>query len=180
MDRDRIAPAGYQLRQTNGDEAMIKVGDTIPSMKLTKATEDGPKETSTDEVFGGKKVVLFAVPGAFTPTCSARHMPGYLQNIEALQAKGVDTIACMAVNDGFVMAAWARDQGVEGRILMLADGGGAFTKALDLELDLTARGLGIRSQRFAMVVDDKKVTSLAVEPPGGFEVSKAESVLASL
>ena len=159
---------------------MIKVGDTIPSAKLMMVTAEGPKETSTDEVFGGKKVVLFAVPGAFTPTCSARHLPGYLQNIEALQEKGVDTIACMAVNDGFVLGAWARDQGVDGRILMLADGTAAFTKALGLELDLTARGLGIRSQRFAMVVQDKVVASLAVEPPGGFEVSKAESVLATL
>lgn len=159
---------------------MIKTGDTIPAMKLTAATADGPKETSTDEVFGGKKVVLFAVPGAFTPTCSARHLPGYLQNIEALKAKGVDTVACMAVNDGFVMGAWARDQGVDGRIVMIADGSGAFTKALGLELDLTARGLGIRSQRFAMVVDDKKVASLNVEAPGGFEASKAETVLAGL
>ena len=159
---------------------MIKVGDTIPSAKLTAATAEGPKEISTDEIFAGKKVVLFAVPGAFTPTCSARHMPGYLQNIEALTAKGVDTVACIAVNDGFVMGAWARDQGVDGRIMMLADGSGAFTKLLGLELDLTARGLGIRSQRFAMVADDKKVTLLNVEPPGGFEVSKAETVLASL
>ena len=159
---------------------MIKVGDTIPGMKLTMATAEGPKETSTDDIFAGKKVVLFAVPGAFTPTCSARHLPGYLQNIDAMQAKGVDTVACMAVNDGFVMGAWARDQGVDGKILMLADGSGAFTKALGLELDLVARGLGIRSQRFAMVVQDKVVASLAVEPPGGFEVSKAESVLAAL
>ena len=159
---------------------MIKAGDTLPSMKLTMAGAEGPKETSTDEVFAGKKVVLFAVPGAFTPTCSARHLPGYLQNIEALQGKGVDTVACMAVNDAYVMAAWARDQGVEGRILMLADGAGAFTKALGLELDLTARGLGVRSQRFAMVVDDKVVASVAVESPGGFEVSRAESVLAAI
>ncbi len=159
---------------------MIKVGDTIPSTKLTMATADGPKETSTDDVFAGKKVVMFAVPGAFTPTCSARHLPGYLQNVEALQAKGVDSVVCMSVNDGFVMGAWARDQGVDGRILMVADGSGAFTKALGLELDLTARGLGVRSQRFAMVVQDRTVVSLAVEPPGGFEVSKAESVLAGL
>lgn len=159
---------------------MIKVGDTLPSMKLTMAGADGPKETSTDEVFAGKKVVLFAVPGAFTPTCSARHLPGYLENNQALREKGVETIACVSVNDPYVMGAWARDQGVEGRILMLADGSGALTKALGLELDLTARGLGIRSQRFAMVVDDKVVSSLAVEPAGGFEVSRAESVLAVL
>ena len=159
---------------------MIKVGDTIPSMKLTQASADGPKEVSTDDIFTGKKVVLFAVPGAFTPTCSAKHLPGYVQNVDALKAKGVDTIACMAVNDGFVMGAWARDQGIDGEILMLADGSAAFTKALGLELDLTARGLGIRSQRFAMVVDHGKVASLSVEPPGGFDVSKAESVLAAL
>ena len=131
-------------------------------------------------MFGGKKVVLFAVPGAFTPTCSARHMPGYLQNMEALKARGVDTVACMAVNDAFVMAAWARDQGVNGQITMLADGSGAVTKALGLELDLSARGMGIRTQRCAMVVDDGKVTSLNVEAPGGFEVSKAEYVLERL
>ncbi len=159
---------------------MIKVGDAIPSLKLTAATADGPKEVTTDEVFGGKKVVLFAVPGAFTPTCSARHLPGYLQNIDAMRAKGVDSVACMAVNDAFVMGAWARDQGVDGRITMLADGSAAFTRALGLELDLVARGLGVRSQRFAMVAENGRVTHLAVEPPGGFDVSKAESVLAGL
>jgi len=159
---------------------MIKVGDTIPPMKLTTATAEGPKEVSTDEVFGARKVVIFAVPGAFTPTCSTRHLPGYLQNIDALKAKGVQAVLCLAVNDAFVMGAWARDQGVDDRITMLADGSGTFTKALGLELDLTARGLGVRSQRYAMVVDGGKVTHLAIEPPGGFEVSKAESVLAAL
>ena len=159
---------------------MIKVGDAIPPMKLTASTADGPKEVSTDEVFGSKKVVVFAVPGAFTPTCSVRHLPGYLQNVDALRAKGVETVACVAVNDAFVMGAWAKDQGVDDRIMMLADGSGAFTKALGLELDLMARGLGIRSQRYAMVVEGGKVTHLAVEPPGGFEVSRAESVLAVL
>jgi peroxiredoxin len=159
---------------------MIKVGDAIPSAKLTAATPDGPKEMTTQEVFGGKRVVLFAVPGAFTPTCSAKHLPGYLQNLDELKGKGIDEVACLAVNDPFVMGAWARDQGVDGRILMLADGAAAFTKALGLELDLTGRGLGIRSQRFAMVVEDGKVVSLNVEPPGGFEVSKAETVLAGL
>ncbi len=159
---------------------MIKVGDSIPSSKLTAATPDGPKELSTEELFGGKTVVLFAVPGAFTPTCSARHLPGFLQNLDALKAKSVDTVACVAVNDPFVMQAWAKDQGVDGRITMLADGSGAFTRSLGLELDLTARGLGVRSQRYAMVTRDGKVTSLAVEPPGGFEVSRAETVLAAL
>jgi glutaredoxin/glutathione-dependent peroxiredoxin len=159
---------------------MIKVGDAIPSMKLTAATPDGPKEVTTEEVFGGKKVVLFAVPGAFTPTCSMKHLPGYVQNVDALKGKGVDTVACLAVNDPFVMNAWAKDQGVDGRLMMIADGSGAFTKALGLELDLTARGLGVRSQRYAMVVDNGKVASLNVEAPGGFDVSRAESVLAGL
>ena len=116
---------------------MIKIGDAIPSMKLTAATPDGPKEASTEEVFGTGKVVLFAVPGAFTPTCSMRHLPGYLENMDTLRARGVDRVACVAVNDPFVMQAWAKDQGVDGRITMLADGSGAFTRALGLELDLT-------------------------------------------
>lgn len=159
---------------------MIKIGDAIPLMKLTAAAAEGPKELSTDEVFAGKKVVLFAVPGAFTPTCSMRHLPGYLQNMDTLRARGVDSVACVAVNDAFVMAAWAKEQGVDGRITMLADGSGAFTKAMGLELDLTARGLGVRSQRYAMVAENGQVTHLAIEPPGGFEVSTAESVLAHL
>lgn len=159
---------------------MIKTGDAIPAMKLTSATAEGPKEVTTDEVFGGKTVVLFATPGAFTPTCSARHVPGFLQNLDALRAKGVDTVACMAVNDVFVMEAWRKELGVDDRIIMLADGAGVMTKALGLELDLTARGLGIRSQRYAMVLKDGKVEHLAVEKPGDFDVSKAESVLAVL
>lgn len=159
---------------------MIKTGDALPAMKLTSATADGPKEVSVEEVFGGKTVVLFAVPGAFTPTCSARHLPGYLQNIDALRAKGVDSVVCVAVNDPFVMGAWAKEQGVDGRITMLADGSGVFTRAMGLELDLTARGLGIRSQRYAMVAKSGTVAHLAVEAPGQFEVSTAESVLAAL
>jgi peroxiredoxin (alkyl hydroperoxide reductase subunit C) len=158
----------------------IKVGDSIPSAKLMTPTPDGPKEISTDEIFKGKKVVLFAVPGAFTPTCSAKHVPGFVQEADALHAKGVDTIACIAVNDVFVMGAWGKDQGVGDKILMLADGSGAFTKALGLELDLVARGLGVRSQRYALIADDGKVTHLAVEAPGGFDVSRAEAVLAAL
>jgi peroxiredoxin len=158
----------------------IKVGDTVPSMKLMTPTADGPKEISTDEVFKGKKVVLFAVPGAFTPTCSAKHLPGFVQDADALKAKGVDTIACLAVNDVFVMGAWAKDQGVGDKVLMLADGSAAFTKALGLELDLVARGLGVRSQRFAFVAVDGKVTHLAIEAPGGFDVSRAEAILAVL
>ncbi|HEX5325452.1 MAG TPA: peroxiredoxin [Acetobacteraceae bacterium] len=158
----------------------IKVGDTIPSMKLMKATPDGPKETSTDEVFKGKKVVLFAVPGAFTPTCSAKHLPGFVQNADAIKAKGVDTIACIAVNDAFVMGAWGKDQSCDGKVLMLADGSGAFAKALGLELDLVGRGMGVRSQRYALVAENGKVTHLGIEQPGGFEVSKAEAILSHL
>ncbi len=158
----------------------VKVGDTIPSMKLMQGTAEGPKEVSTDELFKGKKVVMFAVPGAFTPTCSAKHMPGFVQNVDAIKAKGVDSVICTAVNDVFVLGAWAKDQGAGDKITMLADGSAALTKALGLELDLTARGLGIRSQRYALVAEDGKITHLAVEAPGGFEVSKAESILAAI
>jgi len=158
----------------------IKVGDTIPSMKLMVATADGPKETSTDEIFKGKKVVLFAVPGAFTPTCSAKHLPGFVQNADTFRSKGVDTVACISVNDAFVMGAWGKDQGTGDKVTMLADGAAAFAKALGLELDLNGRGMGWRSQRYALVAEDGKVTHLGVEQPGGFEVSKAESILAVL
>lgn len=158
----------------------IKVGDTIPSVKLMQATPEGPREVTTDEIFKGRTVVLFAVPGAFTPTCSAKHLPSFLNNLDALKAKGVDVIACMAVNDVFVMDAWAKSQGVGDRIVMLADGSGVLTKALGLELDLTARGLGMRAHRFALVAKDGVVTHLAVEAPGAFEVSRAEAVLAAL
>lgn len=158
----------------------IKVGDTIPSMKLMTATPDGPKEISTDEIFKGKKVVMFAVPGAFTPTCSLKHLPGFLENADAIRAKGVDQIVCLAVNDAFVLGAWAKENAVNGKVTMLADGSGSFTKALGLELDLMARGLGIRSQRFALIAEDGKVTHIAVEQPGGFEVSKAEAILGQL
>ena len=158
----------------------IKVGDTLPSMKLMAAGADGPKEVSTESLFKGKKAVLFATPGAFTPTCSARHLPGFVQNAEAFHAHGVAEIVCMAVNDPFVMGAWAKEQGAYGKVVMLADGSAALTKAMGLELDLVARGLGVRSQRFAMVLDDMKVTHLAVEAPGDFDVSRAEAVLAVL
>lgn len=158
----------------------IQVGDTLPSMKLMQATSDGPKEISTDDLFKGKKVVMFAVPGAFTPTCSVKHLPGFVQNAEAFKAKGVDTVVCMAVNDPFVMGAWSREQGTGDAIVMLADGSATFTKALGLELDLVPRGMGVRSQRFALVAEDGKVTHLAVEPPGGFDVSKAETILSAL
>jgi peroxiredoxin len=158
----------------------IQVGESIPSAKLMQGTAEGPKETSTEELFGGKTVVLFGVPGAFTPTCSAKHLPGFVTQYDALKAKGADVVACMAVNDAFVMAAWGKDQGVGDKVVMLADGSAEFTKKLGLELDLTSRGLGVRSQRFALVAKDGKVTHVAVEAPGAFEVSKAEAVLAAL
>jgi glutaredoxin/glutathione-dependent peroxiredoxin len=158
----------------------IKVGDKIPSAKLRHMTAEGPKEISTDEIFKGKKVVLFAVPGAFTPTCSAKHLPGFVQNSDAIKAKGVDTIACLAVNDAFVMGAWGKQQGTDGKVTMLADGNGTFTKELGLEMDGSGFGLGTRSKRYAMVVQDGVVKALNVENPGAFEVSSAEAVLKAL
>ncbi len=158
----------------------IKVGDTIPAAKLMTPGADGPREITTDEIFKGKTVVLFAVPGAFTPTCSAKHMPGFVEHAEAIKAKGVDTIACLSVNDVFVMDAWAKDQRSGDKVLMLADGSANFAKALGLELDLIGRGMGMRAQRFALVAKDGVVTHLGVEQPGGFDVSRAEAILAAL
>jgi peroxiredoxin len=159
---------------------MIKIGDRIPALKLMTPTAGGPREVDTGTLFAGKTVVLFAVPGAFTPTCSAKHLPGFIEHYDAIMAKGVGEIACMAVNDVFVMDAWAKSQGILGKITMLADGSGAFTQALGLELDLVARGLGVRSQRFVLIAKDGIVTFLAVEQAGGFEVSRAEAVLEAL
>ncbi len=155
----------------------IKVGDKIPSVKLKHMTPEGVKDITTDELFKGKKVVLFALPGAFTPTCSAKHVPGFVQHAEEIKKKGVDTIACLSVNDAFVMGAWGKDQKSEGKVMMLSDGNGEFTKAVDLELDARANGLGIRSKRYAMVVDNGIVKTLNVENPGAFEVSSAEAIL---
>ena len=158
----------------------IAAGDRIPDVQVMTMGPEGPQPVRTGEVLGTGKVVLFAVPGAFTPTCSAKHLPGFIEHADKFLAKGADRIVCMAVNDPFVMGAWAKDQAAGDRILMLADGSGAFTKALGLELDLVARGLGVRSQRFALVADNMKVTHLAVEEPGGFDVSRAEAILAVL
>ena len=158
----------------------IKVGDKIPTVNLKHMDKDGMQTVSTDDLFKGKKVVLFALPGAFTPTCSAKHLPGFIDKLAAIKAKGVDTIACMAVNDAFVMQAWAKSQNAPEDILMLADGNGAFAKALGLEMDATAFGMGMRSKRFALVANDGVVTHLAVEAPGEFKVSAAEAVLAAL
>lgn len=154
----------------------IQVGDSIPSITLNQMTAEGPGPITTEEVFSGKKVVLFAVPGAFTPGCSQAHLPGYVVNADAIKAKGVDTIACVSVNDAFVMGAWGDAQNAE-EILMLADGNGEFTKALDLELDASGFGMGTRSQRYAMVVEDGKVTAMNVEPDAGVDVSAAEKIL---
>lgn len=158
----------------------IKVGDKIPSIVLQQKTADGVQPIKTDDLFKGKKVVLFAVPGAFTPTCSAKHLPGFVQNAEKLKQKGVDAVACVAVNDAFVMDAWGKSQSAEGKVLMLADGSAHFAKALGLDLDLMDKGLGMRSQRYAMVVNDGKVEKLYVEQAGKFEVSSAEHVLSEL
>jgi peroxiredoxin len=158
----------------------IQAGEKMPSGSFGVMTETGPGTLSTDELFSGKKVVLLSVPGAFTPTCSLNHLPGFVEQADALLAEGVDTIACMAVNDVFVMHAWGKDRGVGDKVAMLADGNGDYARALDLELDGTGFGMGMRGQRFAIVVDDGVATHVAVEAPGQFEVSKAEAILASL
>ncbi|WP_116367636.1 peroxiredoxin [Parahaliea mediterranea] len=157
----------------------IKAGDTIPAATLKTMGAEGPVDITTDEIFKGKKVLLFAVPGAFTPGCSKAHLPGYVVNADKIKAKGVDTIACMAVNDAFVMDAWGKAQNAE-ELLMLGDGNGDFTAALGLELDGTGFGLGKRSQRFAMLVEDGTITHLNVEPGPGIDVSSAETMMALL
>jgi peroxiredoxin len=158
----------------------IKVGDKMPSGTLTVVTEDGPQKVSAEELFKGKKVVLFSVPGAFTPTCDAKHLPGFIERANDLRAKGVDTIACIAVNDPFVMKAWGKSQGAEGKVTMLADGNADYTKALGLEFDATGFGMGIRGQRFAAIIEDGVVKQLNVEAKGEFKVSGAEYVLGQL
>ena len=165
----------------------IKVGDRLPPGTLSEYIEVetegcaiGPNEFKVEDLVRGKKVALFGLPGAFTPTCSAKHVPSYLANFDKLKAKGVDEIICMSVNDPFVMHAWAKDQRSAGKVRMMADGSGAYTKALGLELDLTARGLGVRCQRFSALVEDGVVKQLNIEAPGKYEVSGAETMLAQL
>jgi glutaredoxin/glutathione-dependent peroxiredoxin len=158
----------------------IQVGDKLPAGSFGVMTGEGPGSVSSEELFSGKKVVLFAVPGAFTPTCSAKHLPGFVQNAAALQSKGVDTLACLSVNDLFVMDAWGKDQGVGDKVLMLADGNGEYTQALGLELDASGFGMGQRAKRFAIVVDDGVVSQLHIEGPGEFKVSSAEFILDSI
>ncbi len=159
----------------------ISVGDNMPEGTLVTMGADGPSPVSSDELFSGKKVVLFGLPGAFTPTCSVNHLPSYVENAAALKAKGVDTIACMSVNDPFVMAAWGKHQNVGDEVMMLADGSAGYTKALGLDLDLTARGMGVRATRFSLLVDDGKVSAVNIEEnPGVMEVSGADTVLTQL
>ena len=159
---------------------MIQTGDKMPAVTLRVLTADGMDDINTADVFAGKTVVLFGVPGAFTPTCSAQHLPSYLKNYDALKAKGVDAIACLAVNDPFVMKNWAETSGATDKVQMLPDGNAELTKALGLEMDGTGFGLGIRSQRFAAIVQDGVVSHLAVEEPGAYNVSSAEAILKQL
>jgi peroxiredoxin len=158
----------------------IKAGERMPAGSFKRMTKDGPANITTDELFKGKVVVLFSVPGAFTPTCDAKHLPGFVQLADQIRAKGVDTIACMAVNDVFVMNAWGKASGVGDKILMLADGNGEYARALGLELDAKGYGMGVRGQRFAIIVRDGLATRVEVEAPGQFKVSAAESVLSQL
>ena len=165
----------------------IKVGDRLPDAKLNESLDfDGtgcpmpPKEVSVAEAAKGKKIVIFGLPGAYTPTCSAKHVPSYVANLDKLKAKGVDEIWCVAVNDGFVMNAWGREEKATGKIRMLGDGSADFTRKLGLELDLSARGMGLRMQRFSMLVDDGVVKQLNIEAPGKYEVSGAETMLGQL
>jgi peroxiredoxin len=158
----------------------IQVGGKVPSVKVKVVRADGTKEANTADLFAGKKVVLFAVPGAFTPLCSAQHLPGFVGKAEEIRKKGVDEIFCLAVNDGWVMDAWGKDRAALGKVTLIADGSGEFTKAMGLELDATGAGLGVRSQRYAAIVDDGVIRHLAVEKPMKFEVSSAEAVLQAL
>jgi glutaredoxin/glutathione-dependent peroxiredoxin len=155
----------------------INTGDKIPSVKLRHMTKDGVKEISTDDIFTGKKVAIFGLPGAFTPTCSAKHLPGFVGHYDKLKAKGVDTIVCISVNDAFVMDAWGKNQNVGDKVLMLADGNADFTKAIGIEMDGTGYGMGLRMKRFSAYVDNGTVKSFNLEKPGSFEVSNAETML---
>jgi len=158
----------------------IKAGDRMPAGTFKRMTKEGPKDLTADELFKGKRVVLFSVPGAFTPTCDAKHLPGFVQLADQIRAKGVDTIACMAVNDVFVMNAWGKASSVGDKILMLADGNGDYSRALGLEMDGSKFGMGMRGKRFAIIVNDGVATQVDVEEPGQFKVSAAEYVLGQL
>jgi peroxiredoxin len=155
----------------------IKAGDKVPAVKLKSMTKDGIKDFTTDDIFKGKKVAIFGLPGAFTPTCSAKHLPGFVNHYDALKAKGVDTVACVSVNDAFVMDAWGKAQNVGDKVLMLADGNADFAKAMGIEMDGTGFGMGLRMKRFSMYVVDGEVKSFNLEKPGAFEVSNVETML---
>lgn len=158
----------------------IQVGERMPSGKLKTMSPDGPRDVSTDELFKGKKVILFAVPGAFTPTCDAKHLPGFVENAQALKGKGIDTIACLSVNDVFVMNAWGKHANTADKVVMLADGNGEYARALGLELDARGFGMGMRSQRFAILVEDGVAKQVHIEAPGQFKVSSAEHLLTQI
>lgn len=158
----------------------IKIGDTLPKAEFSTMTADGQQKVSTDVIFAGRKVVLFAVPGAFTPTCSMNHLPGFVAAFDAIKAKGVDAIACTSVNDVHVMNAWAKHSGADGKIIMLADGNADFAKAVGLDKDLTVAGMGLRSSRYSMIVDNGVVKTLNVEEKSGVNVSGAETILEQL
>ena len=158
----------------------IAVGQKIPSASLRQMTSEGPKEITTDELFKGKKVAVFGLPGAFTPTCSAKHLPGYVEKAADLKKKGVDRIACISVNDAFVMDAWGKSQNVGDKVMMLADGNADFAKALGLDNDFSKNGMGVRSKRFSMLVEDGVVKQLNIEPQGAFEISSADYMLGKL
>lgn len=159
---------------------MIKVGDNVPDATLTEMTGDGPTGHQVADAVKGKKIAVFGLPGAFTPTCSAKHVPSYVQNIDALKAKGVDEVWCVSVNDAFVMGAWGKDQAAEGKVHMMADGSADWTRKMGLELDLTSRGMGVRCQRFSMLLNDGKVEQFNLEGPGKFEVSDAQTMIKQL
>ncbi|MFT5657200.1 MAG: peroxiredoxin [Gammaproteobacteria bacterium] len=158
----------------------IQIGEKIPSVSLKYMEGSSVKTTTTDDLFSAKKVALFALPGAFTPTCSASHLPGYVVKSDELFAKGIDLIVCLSVNDAFVMGAWGEQHNADDRVMMLADGSGDFTQGVGLELDLTAQGMGVRSQRYSMMINDGVVETLNIEAAGKFEVSDADTMLASL
>jgi peroxiredoxin len=158
----------------------LKVGDKLPSVTLKTMTADGPKDVTTDALFSGKKAVLFALPGAFTPGCSMKHVPGFVRHHDEIKAKGVDLIACLSVNDAFVMGAWEKDQKAEGKVMMLADGNADFTKAVGLTMDGSGYGLGLRSQRYAAIIDNGVVTHLNIETAPGVDASSAETILSLL
>ena len=159
---------------------ITSVGNKIPAVDLTIMTENGPRVISTDEIFSGKRIAIFGLPGAFTPTCSARHLPGFIDNASALKAKGINAIVCIAVNDAFVMNAWGKAHGAESHVMMVADGSAKFAQATGLEVDMSSKGFGMRCKRFSMVVDNETIESLNIDAPGAFEVSSAEVMLGEL